>query len=186
MKKLHDKIIDIFGDKKIFIFILAVSFCFLIIVVSGTCFGTGFATSGSMESMIMTGDESLYTKNLGKINRYDVVDIYVPYEKDGYNYGKRVIGLPGETIEVRKNGIYANGIKLDDSYISEENKKLVFGFGKYYIPEDCYFVLGDNRNVSDDSRTNFYLTFVKKEAIEAKYIYSTDYRTHFNNVKYKD
>ncbi len=79
---------------------------------------------------------------------------------------KRVIGLPGETVNIVDGKVYINDSEepLDDSFCPETPEG---SFGPYTVPEDCYFMLGDNRNHSMDSRywTN---TFVEKDAIEAQ------------------
>ncbi|MGI6542163.1 MAG: signal peptidase I [Limnochordia bacterium] len=62
---------------------------------------------------------------------------------------KRVIGLPGDLVEVRKHLVYVNGVPLNEPYIKGPTYR---DFGPVIVPEDTYFVLGDNRNNSDDSR----------------------------------
>lgn len=64
---------------------------------------------------------------------------------------KRVIGLPGETVEIKDGKVYINdsSTPLDDSFIPE---KMTGNYGPYKVPENCYFMLGDNRNNSNDSR----------------------------------
>ncbi|MDI3280467.1 MAG: signal peptidase I [Bacillota bacterium] len=64
-------------------------------------------------------------------------------------YIKRIIGLPGDTVEIRDGRVLVNGEPLQEDYLSEP----IYGdFGPYRVPEDSYFVLGDNRNNSEDSR----------------------------------
>ena len=89
-------------------------------------------------------------------------------------YIKRLIGLPGETIEVKDGRVYINGSEepLDEPNLSEKYLAGSRDFGPYTIPDGCYFMLGDHRNNSLDSRfwTN---TCVKREDIlaEALFIY---------------
>ena len=83
------------------------------------------------------------------IKRYDVVVARV----DNTKIIKRVIGLPGETVYCKNNQIYVNGKKIDNSFASSKTDDFSIediGFTK--IPGDRYFVLGDNREVSLDSR----------------------------------
>lgn len=66
-------------------------------------------------------------------------------------YVKRIIGLPGEKVEIRDGKVYINDdhVPLDEPYLNEVP---VGSFGPYFVPADCYFMLGDNRNISVDSR----------------------------------
>ncbi|MNW52539.1 Signal peptidase I S [compost metagenome] len=66
-------------------------------------------------------------------------------------YVKRVIGLPGDTIEVKNGGVYRNGELLNEPYIKEAMTEGVNQ--KWEVPEDHVFVMGDNRNNSNDSRS---------------------------------
>ena len=84
---------------------------------------------------------------LNKINleRFDIVVI-----ETGDNYLiKRIIGLPGETIQYKEGKLYINGKKINDPYYKDENTD---DFEKVTIPENYYYVMGDNRSVSIDSR----------------------------------
>lgn len=106
--------------------------------------------SSSMESTIMTGDFVIGTRFDAKdIERYDIMVFNAPDEPESY-FIKRVIGLPGETIEVRDGKVYADGVELDESFIKEAMD--ASGDGTYVVPEECYFMMGDNRNNSSDSR----------------------------------
>ena len=79
---------------------------------------------------------------------------------------KRVIGLPGETVTVKDGKIYIDG-KEQTQAVSFCPEEMAGSFGPYEVPEDSYFVMGDNRNNSLDSRY-WDNTYVKKEAILAK------------------
>ena len=124
--------------------------------------------SGSMEQTIMTGDRvfgnRLAYKNKER-ERFDIVIFKYP-DDPSQLFVKRVIGLPGETVNIVDGKVYINDSEepLDDSFCPETPEG---SFGPYTVPEDCYFMLGDNRNHSMDSRywTN---TFVEKDAIEAQ------------------
>ncbi len=122
----------------------------------------------SMEPHIHNGDAII----LSKVNyyfdnpqRFDVV--VFPYNNGEANYIKRIIGLPGETIDLRLEdrnyNIYINGEPLDDFYGIEEIK--VHGNQAFplTIPEGEYFVMGDNRNDSSDSRYQDVGTIPKKD-----------------------
>ena len=109
--------------------------------------------SESMEQTIMTGDR-VFGNRLAylfdKPKRFDIVIFKYPdHEKELFI--KRIIGMPGETVEIRDGKVYIDGAKepLDDSFTPEEP---LGDYGPYVVPEDSYFMLGDNRNYSNDSR----------------------------------
>ena len=79
---------------------------------------------------------------------------------------KRIIGLPGEKVEIIDGKVYINDSKepLEEDYIKEEMEG---SFGPYDVPEGCYFMMGDNRNDSLDSRF-WNDKYVKKDAILGK------------------
>ena len=113
------------------------------------------------------------------IQRYDIVvldieeNVYNPDtkkdEKVTSRIIKRVIGLPYETIEIKNNKVYANGKELDNSFASTETAdfNMAESLGVEKIPGDCYFVLGDNRNISKDSRYP-EVGIIKKDQIVGK------------------
>lgn len=155
--------------------------------------------SSSMENLIKP-DDRLFGNRLaytfGEPERFDVVIFKYPVDET-QNYIKRVIGLPGETVEIRDAKIYIDGSDepLVENYLPEEwvveNDGLT-----YTVPEDCYFVLGDNRNVSEDARywaENAYAedlvdsveegesyTFVRKDQILGKAMFT--YWPHFKKL----
>ena len=88
----------------------------------------------------------------GNPQRFDVVVCRYPGRGDT-NFVKRVVGLPGDTVEVREGYLYVNGEKYDEPYIKDEYRTgRLNSFGPYEVPEGEYFVMGDHRNNSNDSR----------------------------------
>jgi len=81
-------------------------------------------------------------------NRGDIVVFQYPLDDDQY-FVKRVIGLPNETVTVEGNAIYINGYKLIEPYIEDTDYSFEH---QYSMGDNEYFVLGDNRNSSNDSR----------------------------------
>ena len=80
--------------------------------------------------------------------RGEVVVFHFPGDKSR-DYVKRVIGLPGDTVEIRQGQVIVNGKDLDEPYITFADYK---SMPLRHIPTDSFFVLGDNRRASDDSR----------------------------------
>lgn len=96
--------------------------------------------------------------------RFDI--IVFPYDDESY-YIKRIIGLPGETVEIADGVIYIDGSVLDESYGLEEMHEPDDDFEEVTLGDDEYFVLGDNRNSSKDSRSP-EVGFVKRNTIIGK------------------
>ena len=85
----------------------------------------------------------------GNPRRFDVVICRYPGRGDT-NFVKRVVGLPGDTIELKNGWLYLNGEEIKEPYINDEYRS--GNFGPYTVPEGKYFVMGDHRNNSNDSR----------------------------------
>ena len=100
--------------------------------------------------------------------RGDVVLFDPPFEEE-YYYVKRIIGLPGETITIRDGLVYINDSAepLEEPYLAEAPHG---SSGPYTVPEGCYFVMGDNRNHSNDSRY-WSVKYVPQENIYAKALF---------------
>ncbi|MBR1931864.1 MAG: signal peptidase I [Lachnospiraceae bacterium] len=112
----------------------------------------------SMETTLSNGDNLIVDKITYRFNdpkRFDIIVFPFKYKENTY-YIKRIIGLPGETVQIDNDGnIYINGELLEESYGREIIRPETVGRAAQPIElgEDEYFVLGDNRNNSSDSRT---------------------------------
>lgn len=124
--------------------------------------------SGSMEDTIMTGDRifgNRLTYLVSDPERFDIIIFKYP-DDESQLFIKRIIGLPGETVEIHDGNIYINGSSepLQDVSIKEP---MIGNYGPYTVPEGCYFVMGDNRNDSKDSRF-WEHTYVSRDEILGK------------------
>jgi signal peptidase I len=84
------------------------------------------------------------------IHRGDVVVFWYPLDRTK-SFIKRVIGLPGETVEIRQGAVYVNGLPITEPYVPPQYEDLS-DFGPMRVPMDDYFVMGDHRISSNDSR----------------------------------
>lgn len=92
-----------------------------------------------------------------------------PYRPDLKGYAKRIVGMPGDTLEIKHGQTYINGKIYDEPYLRETPEDL--DFGPFQIPSGCYFMMGDNRNNSYDSRY-WDEHFVPRDNILSKVYYS--------------
>lgn len=115
----------------------------------------------SMKNTLKNGDILLLYK-LSSIDRFDI--IVLDEEKDNEKIIKRVIGMPGETVVIKKGKIYINDKVIDDEYAYGETSD----FDKVTLADDEYFILGDNRLISKDSR---YFGPIKDNEIKGKIVF---------------
>lgn len=101
-----------------------------------------------------------FSYTIGEPDRFDIIVFHAPENKD---YIKRVIGLPGDTIEYKEDTLYINGVAYEEPYLDEYKKQVIDGpltepftlkekIGQEKVPEGELFVMGDNRRFSKDSR----------------------------------
>lgn len=111
-------------------------------------------SGSSMETTLSDGDQLIVDKMSYRFRdpkRYDIIVFPYQYEPNTY-YIKRIIGLPGETIQIIDGYIYIDGEQLDEHYGNELMNDPGIAAEPVTLGEDEYFVLGDNRNNSQDSR----------------------------------
>jgi len=148
--------------------------------------------TGSMEENLLIGDHLLVNKfvfgptdatiertllPVARVRRGDVIVFKYPEEPDR-DFIKRVIGLPGETLELREKKVYVNGRALDEPYVhflqppsaaSEFHETTSFDvrerYGPVTVPANQYFVMGDNRDNSQNSR---YWGFLPRDYIKGR------------------
>lgn len=134
----------------IVVFILLGVFAVQPVVVEGT----------SMLPQLHDGERLLVNKLIyykigsvswGHLDRGDIVVFWYPKEPDK-SYVKRIIGLPGETVEVRNGKVYIDGEQLNEVYLDTEHNQSLPSFSPRRVEEHNYFVMGDNRDNSSDSR----------------------------------
>lgn len=110
----------------------------------------------SMEPTLSDGDNLIVDKISYRFRdpeRYDIIVFPYQHQENTY-YIKRIIGLPGETVQVIDGYVYINGEKLDEHYGAEVMNDPGIAAEPITLGDDEYFVLGDNRNHSSDSRAS--------------------------------
>lgn len=112
--------------------------------------------SGDSMQDTLQNDESLLVDKISyrftDPKRYDIIVFYPKGRDVEEYYVKRIYGLPGETIQIKGDDIYINGSKIDDPYAKDSMDSAGIAKEPYTLADDEYFVLGDHRSVSIDSR----------------------------------
>ena len=136
--------------------------------------------TGSMESTIMTHDRVVGLRLFDDIGRGDIVVFHSPLpEQYAEPFIKRVIGLPGEEVAISSGVLFINGAPVFESYVRRAGRD----FAPFAVPEGHFFVMGDNRDVSRDSREwgpiaadniigKIHITFGPMPVNIASYIYN--------------
>ena len=133
----------------------------------------------SMMPTLNDEDKIVVNKISPKLIGYERFDVIVFQQKQSTFYVKRIIGLPGETVTYKNDALYINGELVKEPFLEEAKATVKFGkftgdfnFQELYrmtvIPEGKYFVLGDNRLNSTDSREPHYIGLVDEEEVLGK------------------
>lgn len=127
--------------------------------------------SGSMETTIMTGDRIVGNRMAYWFGQPTYGEIVIFWSAE-YNefMVKRVIGCPGDHVELRSDGVYVNDRRVRDDYVQGTTSALRDGENDWIVPANSYFLLGDNRENSADSRY-WNQTFIPEDEIYAKYMF---------------
>ena len=149
-------------------------------------FGQQVSTVGdSMKPVLSNGDFVLVNRiryNAMAPKRGDIIMFKPKGNENVHYYTKRIFGLPGESVEIIENRIYIDGEKLEEEYETTDISDVGFADEKIELAEDEYFVLGDNRASSEDSR-NADVGNVKREYIYGKAWFVISPRKDFGWVK---
>lgn len=121
--------------------------CMVFFIIGKTLLFWAYIPSISMEPTLSVGNIVLGNRMNRIPDRYDIILFRNPENRKQVLI-KRVIGLPGEKIEIKDGYIYVNGERIEEPYLQEKCNDS----GSYQVPENSYFVMGDNRNHSYDSR----------------------------------
>jgi signal peptidase I len=170
--KGFSEVLDVLYIIPIFMAVISLSNEFLI--------SPSFIDGASMEPNYYEGDDILFWHLNTNYERYDVVILKAP---SGDYWIKRVIGLPGDEVILEDGFVYVNGTIINQDFLEDENGSIDSftscrtgdaNYCEFNVPDGSYFVLGDNRDVSDDSRTE-NLGYVSEEQLYGKVIFK------FNN-----
>ena len=138
-----------------------------------TFVGQRIEVSGSsMETTLSDKDQLIVDKMTYRFRdpkRYDIVVFPYQYQDNTY-YIKRIIGLPGETVQILSGMVYIDGMRLDEHYGNEIMENPGIAEEPLTLGEDEYFVLGDNRNNSSDSRASDVGLIHRKDLIGRAWI----------------
>ena len=151
---------------------------YIVLIIAFTWFVVTFVgqrtevSGSSMETTLPDKDQLIVDKMTYRFRdpkRYDIVVFPYQYQDNTY-YIKRIIGLPGETVQILSGMVYIDGMRLDEHYGNEIMENPGIAEEPLTLGEDEYFVLGDNRNNSSDSRASDVGLIHRKDLIGRAWI----------------
>lgn len=172
MAKHKNESAESFGHWLLQVFILAIIIIGLYLVVFRFLLANETISGPSMQPTFENNDRVIAVRH-SKLSRGDIVILKAP-DEPGALYIKRIIGVPGDSIKSKNDVMYINGKAFKEPYLTQYKKKLSkgqlytnnFSLEQLYhvkrVPKNCYFVMGDHRNVSKDSRM---IGFIKRQDI---------------------
>lgn len=184
MKKFSDSIKNNKPKLKIVIkdFLSFVIPLIIFYIIATKVFFISVVLSESMEPTLKVGNTVVYNKIAYIVNppqRGDAV-VFYSEEFDEY-YSKRIIGIPGDHISFNNGTVMINSEYLDESaYIPKDMRTDCYlGFEDFNVPKGYYFVMGDNREYSFDSR-HWKQTYISEDMIIGKYIWQIDFSIQYD------
>ena len=151
---------------------------YIVLIIDFTWFVVTFVgqrtevSGSSMETTLSDKDQLIVDKMTYRFRdpkRYDIVVFPYQYQDNTY-YIKRIIGLPGETVQILSGMVYIDGMRLDEHYGNEMMENPGIAEEPLTLDENEYFVLGDNRNNSSDSRASDVGLIHRKDLIGRAWI----------------
>ena len=151
---------------------------YIVLIIAFTWFVVTFVgqrtevSGSSMETTLSDKDQLIVDKRTYRFRdpkRYDIVVFPYQYQDNTY-YIKRIIGLPGETVQILSGMVYIDGMRLDEHYGNEMMENPGIAEEPLTLDENEYFVLGDNRNNSSDSRASDVGLIHRKDLIGRAWI----------------
>lgn len=158
------------SNKSILSVISVIAYVALLLFIL-TFFRLATVVGVSMQSSFNDND-LLFVESISHQKGYETGDVVIINE-DSFNEKliKRVIATPGDTLKIEADSVYVNGKKLSEPYINEPSNTTYELIDEFKIPNNYYFVMGDNRNYSVDSR-NSLIGLIGKEDIKGKVIFN--------------
>jgi len=105
----------------------------------------------AMKPSLNDGDRIFFNRSFEKLERGDIVLFHYPFDQSK-SYIKRIIGLPDERVEIREGKVLVNGKDLEEAYVDPRNNQSLRSQKEIVVPPDSFYVMGDNRDNSNDSR----------------------------------
>ncbi|HEX8265355.1 MAG TPA: signal peptidase I [Pyrinomonadaceae bacterium] len=125
---------------------------FLVAISTSGCYLMPVRVEGTaMMPTLKNGDRIFVDRNVNNLKRGDIVVFRFPKNHE-QSFVKRIVGLPNESVEIRQGQIFINGKILEEPYLSDEYNQVKSTRDVVQIPDGNYFVMGDNRDNSYDSR----------------------------------
>lgn len=142
-------------------------FCLIVLVLGASCLKPVTVEGNAMKPTLNNNDRIFLSTYPGKPKRGDIIAFLYPKDKTKW-FLKRVVGLPDETVEIKNGRVIINGEELNESYVDHNLNQSKPNRPPKKIPKDNYYVLGDNRDNSSDSRV---WGTVSNELIQGTFLY---------------